>query len=266
VKRSDFEREMREMEFFHPLRMLKGVYYLVRVDGRSFTKFTASLFEKPFDPRFHALMQATAMTLLEELQGVYAYTESDEISVLLPLGWDLFDCSVEKVVSLSAAIATHAFTRQMPALMAERGAPERLPVTVFDSRVILAAREERVVDYFLWRQADADRSALNGWCYWTLRKEGVSPREAESRLNRQSAEFKHELLFQRGIKYAEDVPGWQRRGSGLYWETYEKTGFNPKTGAETTARRRRIRVDEELPRTEEYAAFLGRLLSTPSNV
>ena len=66
--------------------------------------------EKPFDLRFHELMVQTAQALLQEMQGIYAYTESDEISVLFPPNWDFFDRSLEKVVSISASIATATFT------------------------------------------------------------------------------------------------------------------------------------------------------------
>jgi tRNA(His) guanylyltransferase len=34
---------------------------------------------------------------------------------------------------------------------------------------------------------------------------------------------KNELLFQHGINY-NDLPNWQKRGTGLYWEDYEKIG------------------------------------------
>lgn len=41
-------------------------------------------------------MVATAQAMLEELQGLYAYTQSDEISLLFAPEWDLFARSVEK--------------------------------------------------------------------------------------------------------------------------------------------------------------------------
>ncbi|HEY9633726.1 MAG TPA: hypothetical protein V6D14_09990 [Coleofasciculaceae cyanobacterium] len=56
------------------------------------------------------------------------------------------------------------------------------------------------------------------------------------------------------------MPTWQRRGVGLYWEEYEKQGYNPVQGKEVTTRRRRIKVDEELPMKEAYEEFLDRFL------
>jgi tRNA(His) guanylyltransferase len=243
-----FEDRLRALEYFHSLRLLPGVWAVIRVDGRSFSRFTESRYEKPFDPAFHECMVKTAQRLLEEFQGLYAYTESDEISLLLPRNWNLFDRELEKTVSLSAGIASVIFSLACGAAVA------------FDSRVWLGAEESLVVDYFRWRQADATRCALNGWCYWTLRKAGRSVAEATKQLEGQSPAFKNELLFQHGINFNE-LPAWQRRGTGLYWEQYEKEGFNPITKRTISATRRRVKIDRELPMKEEYDEFIQRLLA-----
>jgi len=157
-----FERAMRAHECFHGLRVLPGTWPIVRVDGRGFSRLTASRFEKPFDPRFQRMMRRAADALLVDLGGVFAYTESDEISVLLARDTGLFDGSVEKLVSVSAAIASAAFTLELGS------------AAHFDGRLWVGASGTDVVDYFRWRQSDATRNALNGWSYWTLRKAGES--------------------------------------------------------------------------------------------
>jgi len=87
MKSEAFEDRMRTLEYFHALRLLPGAWPILRVDGRGFTRFTEKRFEKPFDPRFRDVIVRTAQALLEQLQGIYAYTESDEISILFrPLG------------------------------------------------------------------------------------------------------------------------------------------------------------------------------------
>lgn len=247
-----FEQQMRSLEYFHNLSLLPGCWPVIRVDGRSFSRFTqVSGFEKPFDRRFHDLMVRTAQALLEEMQAIYAYTESDEISLLFRPDWDFFDRRWEKIVSVSASIATATFTHA-----------GQTPVH-FDSRVWLGANQSQVVDYFQWRQADATRCALNGWCYWTLRKSGKTVEEATAFLEGQSVGFKNELLFQQGINF-NDLPAWQRRGAGLYWEVYEKQGYNPIENKAVVTERRRIKVDEELPVKDAYGEFIFRLLRLQS--
>src|SRR5262245_46255601 len=134
----EFESRMRELEYFHALKMLPGTWPVIRFDGKGFSKFTEAHFEKPFDERFGGYMVRAAEALLVALGGAYAYTESDEISVLLPREWDLYDREVEKAVSIAAGLASSTFTLTVG------------EIAVFDSRVWLGASEQLVVDYFRW--------------------------------------------------------------------------------------------------------------------
>ncbi len=123
------------------------------------------------------------------------YNESDEISILCAPNWDFFDRSLEKVVSISAGIASATFTNICQNAVS------------FDSRVWLGDNKSQVIDYFRWRQADATRCALNGWCYWTLRKAGKTVRQATSMLEGKSVAFKNDLLFEYGINFNADLGG-----------------------------------------------------------
>ena len=96
---------------------------------------------------------------------------------------------------------------------------------------------------------------MNGWSYWILRKNGETGENAAVILDKQSVAFKNELLFQNGINFNE-LPAWQRRGTGVYWEKYDKPGYNPIERKEVVAVRRRLKVDEELPMKEEYKEFI----------
>lgn len=166
-----------------------------------------------------------------------------ESSVLLSRDTELFDREVEKLVSVSAARAAATVSLQLG------------EVVEFDGRAWVGSRTEDVVDYFRWRQEDATRCALNGYCYWTLRREGKSVGEATQALRGAAVSEKNALLFERGINFAK-VPTWQRRGSGIYWEIYEKVGFNPKAQTTVRALRRQVCIDSELPMKEAYAEFV----------
>jgi len=244
---NEFESRMRALEYHHNVRLLPGTWPIIRVDGHGFSRFTERHFEKPFDAKFRDLMVKTAQALLNHMHGIYAYTESDEISILFPRNWDLFDRELEKAVSISAGLASATFTQACG------------EAAHFDSRVWLGTNKSLVVDYFRWRQADAARCALNGWCYWTLRKSGRSVKEATAALEKKSVAFKNELLFQYGINF-NDLPVWQRRGIGLYWETYEKEGYNPIKEERVLASRRRIKTDLDIPLKDDYSQLIRRII------
>ncbi|WP_201373836.1 hypothetical protein [Ktedonobacter robiniae] len=75
-----------------------------------------------------------------------------------------------------------------------------------------------------------------------------------------SLAFKAELLLQRGIQF-EAVPRWQRYETGIYWEEYEKAGYDPHRNLETITTRHRVKIDKDLPVKDEYGAFIGHLLA-----
>lgn len=244
----DFEQRMRAGECFHALKVPLGTWAVLRLDGRGFSRMTQARFDKPFDLRFHELMSETARALVIDLGALYTFTESDEISVLMPRGSTQFDREVEKLVSVSASIASSTFSLGLEA------------AAHFDSRVWVGGRPEDVADYFCWRQSDAGRCSLNGWAYWTLRKAGRTVSEATRQLHGSTVAEKNELLFQQGINF-NDLPSWQKRGTGCRWESYEKPGANPKTGEQVSVVRRRLVVDRDLPLGDAYGRFIMAILN-----
>lgn len=58
------------------------------------------------------------------------------------------------------------------------------------------------------------------------------------------------------------MPNWQKRGIGLYWETYGKAAVNRLTGEEVIAERRRIKMDDELPMRDEYSQFVFEMVES----
>jgi tRNA(His) 5'-end guanylyltransferase len=130
----------------------------------------------------------------------------------------------------------------------------------FDSRVWLGNSVEDVVDYMSWRQADAARCALNGWCYWTLRRDGRTARQAGKLLEHTTVADKNELLFQHGVNFNE-LPAWQRRGIALWWETHDHQGHDPLRGVDVVTQRRRVHVEWDLPMKDDYRRLVERLVT-----
>ena len=248
----EFAARMKRQEIYQGLRLLDGAWGVVRVDGRGFSKLTERAFEKPFDVRFRDLMHETARALVDDFQAVCAYVQSDEISLVFAPDWGLFDRRVEKLVSLTASLAGATFSLGLG------------EVIQFDSRLWVGASVDAVVDYMRWREADAARCALNTACYWALRNEGKSARQATSRLSGATISEKNELLFERGQNF-NDLPVWQKRGVLLHWETYQKEGFNPVTEEVVMTERRRIAVDEAIPMKDGFGDRVREIVSGASN-
>lgn len=259
----DFDKKMRMYEQSLDQNILPDMYMVARLDGRGFTKFTKKAgFEKPFDEGFRNLMNDTVEYLMKEsgFNFIYGFTESDEISLLFAPEDQSFGRKVRKLDTTLAGCASAYFTMRYKEYLCDNSTEDtEFDICTFDCRIVPLPNKERVADCFLWRQEDANRNALNGWCYWTLRKEGKSKREATSILSGKGTAFKNELLFERGINY-NDVPGWQKRGIGFVFEEVEKEGMNPITGEKTKTKRREL-VKKELSVGEEYRQMILSILS-----
>ena len=247
---TDLDKTMRQYEESLDQVILPEIFMAARLDGRSFTRLTKEVcrFEAPFDEKFRDYMIATTSHLMEcGFRVVYGYTESDEISLLFHQDENTFGRKVRKYNSVLAGEASAAFTNAAGV------------VAAFDCRMIPLPTIERVQDYFRWRQEDAHRNGLNSHCYWLLRQNGLSSDEATAQLKGKSNSYKNELLFSHGINFAK-LPSWQKRGLGIYWEAYEKTGYNPVTEESVPAIRARLRIDDELPLGEKYATMISEFL------
>lgn len=129
---------------------------ILRVDGKAFHTYTRGC-KKPFDDHLMGMMDETAMALCEEIQGAQlAYVQSDEISILAhnykrlnTSAW--FDNAIQKMCSVAAGVASATFTHLA-------ACPTSAPA-VFDARAFVLPEAE-VCNYFVWRQQDARRNAV----------------------------------------------------------------------------------------------------------
>jgi len=99
----DLDARMRGSESALELRVLPGVAMVARLDGRNFTRLTKEVhpFDTPFDLRFHELMLQTAEQLMGGggVEVIYAFTQSDEISLLFGRDENSFGRKLRKLLS-----------------------------------------------------------------------------------------------------------------------------------------------------------------------
>ena len=173
---------------------------IARIDGKAFHTLTRGC-QRPFDGNFARAMAAAR--LCEEVQGCkLAYWQSDEISLLLcdydtiqTEAW--FDYRLQKLCSIGASIAAVAFTQAFG------------KEAHFDAR-FFNVPENDVVNYFVWRQKDAERNSLQ-----MLAQAHFSPKE----LHGKKREDLHELLHSKGVNW-NDCDTIQKRGACLVRDEY----------------------------------------------
>lgn len=137
----------------------RRTYTIIRLDGKTFHTYTQHAF-RPFDARLSRCFMMAAIALCEEAQGAkFAYTQSDEISILLtdfekPTTAAWFDGNIQKIGSVSASIVTEAFNREAKTSFSSKAAH-------FDARVFTIPDYVEVENYFISRQKDCTRNSIS---------------------------------------------------------------------------------------------------------
>ena len=232
-KRDDLGNRMKIFyEEIPKTRLMRRCPVICRLDGKAFHTFSRG-FKRPFDDVLIKTMQETAKYLCENIQGCQlAYTQSDEISLLLidyqrfeTSAW--FDYEIQKMVSISASMATLEFNRQfldnVNEWQSNCGLKEETDSDIieqlyklqdtyieaeykgamFDARVFNIPREE-VTNYFYWRQLDASRNSIQ-----MVGQANFSHRELQ---HKSCNDIQDMLMSQKGINW-NDFTTYQKRGS-----------------------------------------------------
>lgn len=196
---------MKGYEAVSRTRLVPKMPVMLRLDGKAFHTFTRGM-ERPYDARFHRCMWDAAKALCAELQGArIAYVQSDEITVLLvdydrPAQQAWFDYELQKMVSVSASIATAAFNL---ALRSHFPDAEEFGTALFDSRAWNLPLEE-VGNCFIWRQQDASRNSVS-----MLAQSKFSHKQLHGK---NTSEMQDMLMKEHGINW-NDCMVVQRRGA-----------------------------------------------------
>ena len=189
---------MKAYENVFSFTLPKRIPVILRIDGRAFHTITRKRFGKGWSMEFAEQMIETAKAVMKDIQGCkFCYSQSDEISFLITdyrtISTDSwFDYDVRKMISISSSLASATFSNLY-------GKP-----ACFDSRVFTVPQDD-VVNYFIWRQIDATRNAVQmaGREYYSHKElYGVNCNEIQ------------EKLFQKGVNF-DKYPIIRKRGFAL---------------------------------------------------
>ena len=248
---TDLDIRMKDYEKITDQKLIRRLPVIIRLDGRSFHTFTRG-FRKPFDDILIDTMQQTALYMCQNVQNcVLAYTQSDEISLLL-IDYKDFDTRpwfgnrVQKMCSIVASMATMAFNNFFESNVAKENRiftdewldngdfnPKykdkelnKLWLThkrasekgaMFDSRCFNLSKDE-VTNYFFWRQQDASRNSIQ-----MVGQANFSHKELQ---NKSCNQIQDMLMEQKGINW-NDFPVYQKRGSCCIKVLEDHEGFEP---------------------------------------
>lgn len=175
---------MKQYEYVERKYLTPKIPIIIRLDGKAFHTFCKGM-KKPYDEIMMQSMIETAKYLCENIQGVkLAYTQSDEITLVLydqnPKSEGWFNYNVQKMVSVSASMATLAFNKAFDRFVHEYiiynpTVPDttdedeetlyrirmfdKIDKALFDSRVF-SIPEYEVINCLIWRQQDATRNSI----------------------------------------------------------------------------------------------------------
>lgn len=268
-KKDSLGDRMKSYEGISRIYLTKRVPVIIRIDGKAFHSFTKG-FRRPFDEILIKAMQETAKYLCKNIMGCkIAYTQSDEISLLLEdyervetQPW--FENNLQKIVSVSASMATMAFNRAFADAVNERysyytginadewtGSTEefdklfdnyfaKIGTAMFDSRVFILPKEE-VCNYFIWRQQDATRNSIQ-----MVAQSLFSHRQLQNK----NCDQLQEMMFQEHNINWNDYPTVYKRGSCVTKEQY----------TENDVTRSRWVVDTNIPIFTQDRNYIDRLV------
>lgn len=236
MKQDSLGDRMKKYEKANQTTLIKRVPVIIRVDGKAFHTYTKQFKDDsamdPFNDIMHLMMINTMGDMVDAMQcAKFAYTQSDEISILLT-DWDQlstemwFGGKIQKIVSVAASLATGHFNKYAHRFNLED------QVALFDARVFQLPKED-VANYFIWRQKDATRNSVQ-----MLGRHFFSHKNMQGKKNEEI----QEMIFQEhGINW-NDIAVWKRRGT-----SYDQDGF-----------------DNNIPIFTEDRAFIEDLLLTDS--
>ena len=204
---------------------LTNKYLIARLDGRSFSKFTKRFKRngEAYNTLFARLMMTTAKTLLEQNAAEFAYTQSDEMTLLFvhpqaDLGiWPPedeggtlpFGGRVGKIGTVLSGQVSSIFTynffspvySELSSLHSENS--EIFPH--FDCRLFGTDDPDMVRKCFLARGLDGRRNAV---------QMAASSHFSHRELHKKSTSDMREMLQRKGINF-EDYPYFFKRGTFL---------------------------------------------------
>ncbi len=155
--------------------------FIIRLDGRCFSKFTTKYFKKPFDDNFADIMLNTANSLFKEFHPTFIHVQSDEISLVFknictkednenePKKYKhIFGGKVNKMISVISSYASGTFYRNLMKFVNSTTDETYNELKTNDidvsflARISVIPQDYEIINYTYWR------SVIDGYCNTAL--------------------------------------------------------------------------------------------------
>lgn len=186
-------------------RLIPMLPTIIRLDGRSFSKYTKK-FSRPFDNDMMRAMVETTKYLVKESNAVIGYTQSDEITLILynesSTSDILFKGKKFKLLSNLASMASVKFYQTITSLKPLAELPATLPS--FDCRLFQVPSKMEAWNALLWRVQDATRNSVQ-----MLAQSLFSHKSLQGLNNRQLLD---RMLNDKNVNW-NDLDNWKKEGT-----------------------------------------------------
>lgn len=184
----------------------------VRIDGRSFSKFTKGL-QRPYDERLSKLMIETTKYVVSEHKCLIGFCQSDEMSFIILNKYGApcdFDAEKQKLVSSLTSSATAFFNAHLHEYLPEK-VGGRLPR--FDCRIWSVPDKSEATNVILWREQDAIKNSISMAAHHYF---------SHKELHKVNGKLmKDMLLTQKDVRW-EDYPKFFKSGTYVQRHSYFK--------------------------------------------
>jgi len=196
-------------------KLLARVPLVICVNGRAFGKGT-ELLDKPYCRKFSECILSTMLRLCTEVEGaLFGYQHNDEIVIVArndqsPETIPWYDNRVQKIASVTAAIATTHFTRCATTVdLNFTGDP------LFTSQVFAVPNMAEAINTMIYKQQQNFHTSIQFACFYELLKK-YDKHSIKEMLSGLSIDEKIDLLQQECSIDFNEYPVTFRRGSACY--------------------------------------------------
>lgn len=205
-------------------------YFTLRLDIKNMSKIKRLVFEEKWSNDFANIMKKIALKLAIDLNAKYAYTQSDEISLVFFPGENenfeyMFGGRHDKLVSLSAAQASSIFNLDVRSMLETKKLTidlKEVPLVLFDCRMGVFDTLKDAFRLILWRAYDCGVNGISDAVFNMEEQEGLPGKKKRTGLGTMD---KLDILAEYQILPLENH---QAYGSLFVRRKIIKTGWNPK--------------------------------------